>query len=59
MKLPTSKIEKVTKIKELCNHLILKGNSINVHWAPGHQDIRGNGLADKQVNEAAAEVSGK
>ena len=56
-KLPTSKIEKVTKIKERCNHLFLKGNSINVHWVPGHQDIRGNGLADKQAKEAAAEVS--
>ena len=31
---PTSKIEIVTKIKECCNHLYLKGNSINVHWVP-------------------------
>ena len=32
---------------------------MNVHWVPGHQDIRGNELADKQAKEAAAEVSGK
>ena len=59
MKLSTSKIEQVTKIKERCNHLFLKGNSNNVHWEPGHQDIRGNELADKQAKMAAAEVSVK
>ena len=32
---------------------------MDVHWVPGHQDIRGNELADKQAKEAAAEVSGK
>ena len=32
---------------------------MKVHWVPGHQDIRGNMLADKQAKEAAAEVSGK
>ena len=58
-KTPTSKIEIVTKIKECCSHLYFKGNSINVHWVPGHQEIRGNELADKQAKEAAAEVSGK
>ena len=56
---PTSKIEIVTKMKECCNYLCCKGNSINVHWVPGYQDIRGNELADKQAKEAAAEVSGK
>ena len=56
---PTSKIEIVTKIKEYCNILYSKGNSMNVHWVPGHQDIRGNELADKQAKEAAAEVNGK
>ena len=49
----------MTKIKECCSNLYFKGNSINVHWVPGHQDIRGNELADKQAKEAAAEVSGK
>ena len=56
---PTSKIEIVTKIKECCNILYSKGNSMNVHWVPGHQDIRDNELADKQAKEAAEEVSGK
>ena len=28
---PTSKIEIVTKMKECCNYLCCKGNSINVH----------------------------
>ena len=53
---PTSKIEIVTKIKKCCNYLYCKGKLINVHWVPGHQDIRGNGLADKQAKETAAEV---
>ena len=49
---PTSKIEKVTKIKnKCCKYLYCKGNSINEHWVPGHQDIRGNGLADKQSRQ--------
>ena len=49
----------MTKIKESCNHLYAKGHSIHVHWVPGHQDIRGNELADKQAKEAAAEASRK
>ena len=48
----------MTKIKESCNLLYAKGNSINVYWVPSHQDIRGNELADKQAKGAAAEVSG-
>ena len=32
---------------------------MNVHWVPGHQDIRGNELADKHAKKAAAEVSRK
>ena len=54
---PTSKSKIVTKIKECCNILYSKGNSMNVHWVPGHQDIRGNELAVKQAKEAAAVLS--
>ena len=56
---PTSKIEIVTRIKECISCLYSKGNTINVHWVPGHKDNRGNELADKQAKEAAAEVSDK
>ena len=30
---------------------------IDVHWVPGHKEIEGNILADKQAKEAASEMS--
>ena len=36
----TSNIEIVTKLKECCNILYSKGNSVNVYWLPCHQDVR-------------------
>lgn len=57
-KIPTTKIEIVTKIKECIAQLNVKRNTINVHWVPGHKDIQGNELADKQAKEAASEAIG-
>ena len=35
-----------------------RGNEVKVHWVPGHKDIDGNELADRQAKEAAEEMSG-
>lgn len=44
-------------IKESMNKIHQKGNGIKVHWVPGHKDIEGNELADKQAKAAAIEMS--
>ena len=41
-------------MSKICGH----GNDVKVHWVPGHKDIEGNELADRQVREAAEEMSG-
>ena len=33
-----------------------KGNEVKVHWVPGHKDIEGNELADRQAKAAATEM---
>lgn len=53
--IPKSKIETVLKIKEILLKLEEKGNSIDVHWIPGHHNIEGNELADRAAKEAATE----
>ena len=46
------------QIKEYVTKLSGRGNSIVVHWVPGHRDKEGNELADLQAKEAANEMVG-
>ena len=54
--IPNGKVDIILKIKESINYLSVRGNSIHVHLVPGHKDILGNELADKQAKEAATEM---
>ena len=54
--LPKNKIDIVFDIKSSLGK-ITKGNKIDVHWVPGHKEIKGNELADEQAKEAASEMS--
>ena len=33
-----------------------RNNKLIVHWVPGHKEVEGNELADKQAKEAASEM---
>ena len=55
--LPKNKIEIVFDIKNSLGKIWERNNKINVHWVPGHKEIEGNELADKQAKEAASEMS--
>ena len=55
--IPSGKVD-ILQIKECVNCLSDSGNGIIVHWVPGHRDIEGNELADRQAKEAANEMVG-
>ena len=54
--LPKNKIDIVFDIKNSLGKIQERNNKIIVHWVPGHKEIEGNELADKQAKEAASEM---
>ena len=55
--IPWNKIDILLDIKNSISKINEKGNEIKVHWVPGHKDIEGNEIADRQAKEAAREMS--
>ena len=56
--IPKNKIDIILPIKEFLRRLSDKNILIEVHRVPGHNNIKGNGLADIQAKEAAKEMIG-
>ena len=54
--LPKNKIDIVFDIKNSLGKIQERNNKIIVHWVPGHKEIEGNELADKQAKGAASEM---
>ena len=54
--LPKNKTDIVFDIKNSLGKIQERNNKIIVHWVPGHKEIEGNELADKQAKEAASEM---
>ena len=51
--IPKNKIETIFSIKVALDKLTTNRNQIQAHWGPGHKDIAGNELVDKQAKAAA------
>ena len=54
--IPRCKIETILSINKSMSKICEKGNAVKVHWVPGHKDIEGNELADRQPKAAATEM---
>ena len=55
--LPKNKIDIFFDIKSSLGKIHERKNKIDMHWVPGHKEIKGNELADEQAKEAASEMS--
>ncbi|XP_052778268.1 uncharacterized protein LOC128215593 [Mya arenaria] len=55
--IPKNTIETVFNIKTYVTSLEDNGNTLHVHWIPGHKNIEGNELADKQAKEGAKKAA--
>jgi len=53
---PKTKIATIQNAQRLRKELHDRNNSLTVHWIPGHMNITGNDLADRQAKEAAKEA---
>ncbi|XP_053391602.1 uncharacterized protein LOC128554346 [Mercenaria mercenaria] len=53
---PTNKIETISNIKRHLSKIEEGENQIEVHWIPGHKNLMGNELADKQAKLAATQM---
>ena len=54
--MPYYKVDTVLNIRRISSYLKDRGNSVVVHWIPGHKGFVGNELADSLAKEAAKEM---
>ena len=47
--LPQSKVDTVVSIRNAVDEINIKGGNLQVHWVPGHRNIKGNDLADSEA----------
>lgn len=50
---PTFKVDIIINIRRLTSLLENNGNTLHIHWIPGHKDFEGNEKADILAKEAA------
>ncbi|XP_052783101.1 uncharacterized protein LOC128219333 [Mya arenaria] len=55
--IPKNKIETVFNIKTSVTSLEDNGNTLHVHWIPGHKNIEGNELADEHAKKGAKKAA--
>ena len=56
--LPRNKIEIILDIKNYLSKIRERQNETKMHLVPGHKEIEGNELVDKQAKQAAIKMSG-